>query len=335
MDKIKIIISVPPNYNLETPEGKQTFTQLEGLFANANLPDFSDKITEILGQRIIQLNFPFIWNKKNKNFEASLFVSDIAETDIAELNETITPYADILETTGLGPVNITTESNVEIQTIDQSLIDYGNHVNQGNTSLPTNSLFSYFEQLQFSLTDNGAVFVPTDHGIEKYSNNGTISLLGNFDYFAWELYRTFCKLWTSSTIRFIEPYFCKKLTEQDQYKYYAEFINPTGEVGIPFSGDLLDSNIPINEDYIKQFIDQIAEIVEANIGWEDNYFPSVITLGDRLRDSTGYYFKFINFERFTKTEFVINELSYLEILLNNLSKLDKSALMEYARTKWN
>jgi hypothetical protein len=123
--------------------------------------------------------------------------------------------------------------------------------------------------------------------------------------------------------------------------YYYEMSRPNNEIGSSFQEDLDHNVIVLNDEYVKEFIDQIyftfpymEKISKGSyISW-----PSIpITLDVRFRDSKGYYFVlFAESWTYTHTEWTENQVNYLRDLLDHTPKYtgDRDAILAYAREKW-
>ena len=279
----------------------------------------------------VYINPSFVWDLKNETTTISFVVHSAtdtminsAETELPEIFNQVPKYRG-------GQVYINVEKNIPIA--DPALINFNGNKNQLNTNLPKQDLFSYLNRLSFSIDDNNEIYKDSDLGVEKFYNDGRIAVISSLiTDTAWYNYKsTFYRL-NSDSVRLMEPGFHLAI---DGGMFYAEFRNTSGEVGLPYIVDLYDANIIVDQTYFKTFIDQLALILNA--GQQKDIYPSkIIKLDDRLRDSTGYYFKYIEFSSgVDTTHFLNNQLRYLAEMLNDLPEItDSTSIVDYARTQW-
>ena len=123
--------------------------------------------------------------------------------------------------------------------------------------------------------------------------------------------------------------------------YYYEMSRPNNEIGSSFQEDLNHNNIVLNDEYVKEFIDQIyftfPYIEKIRKGSYISWPASPISLDVRFRDSKGYYFVlFAENWTCTSTEWTNNQVNYLRDFLDRTPKYtgDLDAILAYAREKW-
>jgi len=325
MDKLNITYKFPPNIISGSAEDKTEFlNQLSTL----NISDNAE-LQAIFGEGLISQDMFVTFDAADHSMTKSLLVTDCSDELLTATQNRFTELLTYFPNYNGGELIVNVEKNVAPD-LEQSLINLTATINPHNNLLPYNDLFSTFEELHFYVDTTG-VYVKTDSTVEKYYNNGRILVLGNINKTSWYNYKSVYGRLTASSIRLIAP--SVHLSYNDSY--YSEFKNSTNEVGIPYIVDALDTNI-INEDYFNTFIDQIKELINA--GKHINVYPTeVIKLESRLRDSLGYYFKYIKFE-FNNTNidlFVENQITYLDGILTMFPQItDKESIINYARSQW-
>ena len=125
------------------------------------------------------------------------------------------------------------------------------------------------------------------------------------------------------------------------YGYYYEMSRPNNEIGSSFQQDLDHNVIVLNDEYVKEFIDQIyftfPYVEKISKGSYSSWPASPITLDARFRDARGYYFVlFAESWTCTSTEWTSNQVTYLKDFLDRTPKYtgDRDAILAYAREKW-
>jgi len=122
--------------------------------------------------------------------------------------------------------------------------------------------------------------------------------------------------------------------------FYYEMSHPNNEIGVSFQEELDHNLITVNDDFIKEFIDQIyytcphiKKVRSDYVQWPVTPF----TFNNRFRDSKGYYFVFFA-ENWTNdhSQWTNNQVGYLKDFLDRTSKYtgDKDSILAYAREKW-
>jgi hypothetical protein len=131
------------------------------------------------------------------------------------------------------------------------------------------------------------------------------------------------------------------IADDNKHYFYYEMRRPNNEIGTSFQEDFDHNTITINDEFIKEFIDQIYFTCPYmkkiyNI-WQDVWPDVPFTLDLRFRDSKGYYFVFFA-EKWTSehSQWTNNQVGYLRDFLDRTSKYtgDRDAILAYAREKW-
>lgn len=321
MDKITIRYKFPQGTVTGSAEDK---AELQDLFNKLDISD-EREYQLIFGENLISQDAFPTFDASDCSVVKSLIVNTASDELIEATHNRFTTLTSYSPKHRGGILTINTEKNISYST-DHSLSEYSQS-NILNNLLPTQSLFSYFDSLKFLIDDN-KVNINTTEIIEEYYNDGRISILGGIDDISWYNYKSVYGRLTTTT-RLIEPSFHLVIDNTT----YAEFKNQSGEAGIPFIVDAFDNTL-VNEEYFKIFIDQITDLIDA--GKHLLVLPiDVIKLENRLRDSSGYYFKYIKFGSTTIGMFVNNQIDYLSTILNTLPQItNKESVINYARSQW-
>jgi hypothetical protein len=128
--------------------------------------------------------------------------------------------------------------------------------------------------------------------------------------------------------------------DQERWFFYYEMLHPNNEIGTSFQSDLDHNVIVLNDDAIREFIDQIYFTCPNLKKLRPDYtsWPATpFTFNNRYRDSKGYYFVFFA-EKWTctPTEWTNNQLNYLKDFLDRTPKYtgNRDAILAYATEKW-
>jgi hypothetical protein len=319
-----------------------------GPFGNINSTDAakekveSDRLTYVSGtQTPMDLLSPdtFVQNGaefiKNTNQLIEYFFTPDIHKIKPILEQGLLVFADLEEYGWSISYKIQTQADLETQlqtTRYQSFISnaesaFNLNINDMITNLP---LTDAIDTVRY-YTDNNSLFVKYNEIIEQYHSDGTIgSLTGYFPN--WYRYSELIK---ASSVRFVQPGFFELADEENQL-WYSEFTNPNSELGLTFAYDLVDPAITVDDAYFKEFIDQISDILITGQTTLMGAYPThAIPLDHRLRDSQGYYFKFISLDYIEKSLFVETQMAYLRNAVQPFFDDEQiSTLLEYARTKW-
>jgi hypothetical protein len=321
MDKINLRYKFPPDIITGSAEDKAEFLDL---LAKLKIND-AEELQAIFSRSLIAQDMFITYDASDNSMVKSLIVENASDELVSATYDRFNTLLTYFPKHRGGILTINTEKDISYST-DYSLSEYSQS-NILNNLLPTQSLFSYFSSLKFLIDDN-KVNINTNEIIEEYYNDGRISILGEIDEVSWYNYKSVYGRLTTTT-RLIEPSFHLVIDNTT----YAEFKNQTGKAGIPFIVDAFDNTL-INEEYFKIFIDQITDLIDA--GKHLPVLPiDVIKLENRLRDSSGYYFKYIKFGSTTIGMFVNNQIDYLSTILNTLTQItNKESVINYARSQW-
>ena len=131
------------------------------------------------------------------------------------------------------------------------------------------------------------------------------------------------------------------VSDDNKSYYYYEMSRPNNEIGTSFQEDFNNNSITINDEFVKEFIDQInltcPYMKKTCNTWQDIWPNIPFTLDLRFRDSKGYYFVFFA-EQWTSehSQWTNNQVNYLKTFLDRTpnSISDQHAILAYAREKW-
>jgi len=135
--------------------------------------------------------------------------------------------------------------------------------------------------------------------------------------------------WSSDTI-----------TDDNKQYYYYEMNRPNNEIGTSFQEDFDHNTITIDDEFIKEFIDQIYFTCPHMKKMYNiyNVWPSIpFSLDLRFRDSKGYYFVLFAVDWIcSNVEWTNNQVNYLKTFLDRTpnSVIDQDNILAYAREKW-
>jgi hypothetical protein len=323
MDKINLRYKFLPGVVTGSAENKAEFLDL---LSKLKIND-NEELQAIFGEELISKDLFITYDAADDSMVKSLVVNNASDQLVNAMYDRFNTLITYFPRHRGGTLTVNVEKNIS-PSVDQSLIDYSQSINEFNRLLPSQDIFIKFESLQF-VTDETSVTIKTDDSVEKYYNDGKIAIVGGIDNDSWYNYKSLYGRLTSTNVRLIEPSY---YVEIDTISY-AEFKNSTGEVGIPFIIDLYNDRV--NEGYVKTFIDQIAVIITT--GKQESKWPAtVIKFESRLQDSSGHYFKFIKFDSSILLEALVdNQIEYLASILANLPQItDKDSVVNYARSQW-
>lgn len=141
-----------------------------------------------------------------------------------------------------------------------------------------------------------------------------------------------------SPLRFTQvEWSTRVITDDGKHYYYYEMTRPNNEIGTSFQEDFDHNTITINDEFIKEFIDQIYFTCPHLKKIYDVWPETPFTLDSRFRDSKGYYFVlFAENWNCSNIEWTNNQLNYLKTFLDRTpnSIIDQDAILAYAREKW-
>lgn len=204
-------------------------------------------------------------------------------------------------------------------------------VNQTLETIPkfigtSDSLLRNMLPLHTEYTDYGLIYIKQDY-IEIWFDDGHVDFIRSLDD---DLYdNLYYKMYKEEvdTVRFAFP-------RSYDYKPNPQYISlgcPAGECGRSCLTDIL--NGIVDTEYLIQYINQTAEIINS---WKSitKLFPDdPIRLENRIIDSLGYYFIFLGTNRDqTLQQFIDLQIEYLSQLLDYMDTIDKNAVLEYAKT---
>jgi hypothetical protein len=326
MDKITFGYKFPHGVITGSESDKAEWTRF--ITANYNKKEL---IKKLFGpDNVVHINPSLIWDAKNESTELSFIVNSATDETITQVEIGLSKVFEQVPKYRGGQVYVNVEKDISIA--DPTLINFNDNKNNLNNNLPRQDLFSYFNQLSFSVDSNNEIYTDNDTSVEKYYNNGSIAMISSaISDMSWYNYQKIFYQLPANGVRLMEPGFHLAI---DGGMFYAEFRNTSGEVGLPFIVDLYNPNVLIDDNYFKIFIDQIKVLIET--GKQKNLSPTkIIRLEDRLRDSTGYYFKYIEFGSTANNTFIDNQTNYLSEFLDSLPEItNKSSILDYARAQW-
>jgi hypothetical protein len=215
--------------------------------------------------------------------------------------------------------NMTTDCDRVKQTLDRLP-----HFTADSTS-PLRNLIP----LHVESTEYGTVYIKQDY-VEIRFNDGHIDFIRELHHDLYEnvFYKTYKEdLINCDIVRFAFP-------RQYDYTSAPQYISlgcPDGTCGISCSIDIANKNI--TTEYLKEYIDQVAEVINK---WKTitGLFPNdPIRLENRSKDSLGYYFIFLGSKRdHTIKQFIDLQNDYLSVLIDYLDipVIDKDVVLDYA-----
>jgi hypothetical protein len=199
-----------------------------------------------------------------------------------------------------------------------------------NFTSENRSLLRNLSPLHTKKTDYGIIYIKADY-VEVWFNDGHIDFIRNLDK---ELYdNIYYKIYKediidSDVIRFAFP----RQYDYTPAPHYISLGCPDGTCGESCYRDILAGII--DTEYLKLYIDQVAEVLNK---WKTitEFFPDdPIRLENRVRDSRGYYFIFLGtYQNYSLIEFVDLQIEYLSQLIDflNISSIDKKSVLYYTR----
>jgi hypothetical protein len=193
--------------------------------------------------------------------------------------------------------------------------------------LATNSKYSLLKNispLHTERTDYGIVNVYNNYS-EVFFNEGHIGYTKGLDRSIHK--HIYYAMYTNATVN---DKFRFAYLRSNDFANYISFATPTGSIG---TNSLMDN---IDSDTMKEFIDEVVNVVEMFKHYSPILPNEPVRLENRYRDSIGNYYHFLGDQMTLKPkQFIELQSEYLNQLLNYLdtSHIDVAKVKKYA-DKW-